>query len=531
MSTGTYHVFGGGRATFQGRNQEIDQIRRRWLQQHISVVAPKYYGKTVLLEHLQKMAAGEVGFSGVVFWNVRKDPPKDDAAFWRKLYYCLKNQASASHEYLPKSDTSADAESMLDVFRFLESDKKRLLLLWDGVDELLLKGGLSENLWNQLTALADLKSVTLILSSRRRLMDLLPTEEAKGSDFWRRFALVVPLGCFHEADWQALSSPLASAGIQLDPSAQKELVNWSGGVPLLTVALLEAIENEHSGQCLLTKTHIDTAAEKIDPRAIEMVWRDLSSELQNEFAEICRKDVAGGMPRGEVDPIRLAELESRGLVFESGNKLRPAVRLLARHAVLVTNPLPNLRGLFGTSEKFTSNTQGLLELRLAQVAAIDPDLKYHLLQILKSLDHPSTAMEMMRGVFDRTATLVLKRDFPDGKLPRDWVDEWEREEKLDREDPEKRNREIFECRVPTARANRRWLLRLLVNSNAQNRTILRASTFRLMEFVYETGTYGHHACDVGEEIPLSFAMSACFAAVELCHHLVEDLSSKAKPAK
>ena len=42
----------------------------------------------------------------------------------------------------------------------------------DGVDELLLKGGLSENIWNQLTALADLKSVTLILTSRRRLMDL-----------------------------------------------------------------------------------------------------------------------------------------------------------------------------------------------------------------------------------------------------------------------------------------------------------------------------------------------------------------------
>jgi hypothetical protein len=193
--------------------------------------------------------------------------------------------------------------------------------------------------------------------------------------------------------------------------------------------------------------------------------------------------------------------------------------------------LPNLRGLFGTSEKFASNSQGLLELRLAQVAAIDPDLKYHLLQILKSLDHPSTAMEMMRGVFDRTATFVLKRDFPNGKLPREWVDEWERENKLDREDPEKRNREILECRVPTARANRRWLLRLLVNSNGDNRTVLRTSTFRLMEFVYETGTYGHHACDVGEEIPLSFAMSACFAAVELCHHLAEDLSSKVKTAK
>src|SRR5439155_17876559 len=106
-----------------------------------------------------------------------------------------------------KDDTAADAESMLDVFEFLESDRKRVLLLWDGVDELLLKGGLSENIWNQLTALADLKSVTLILTSRRRLMDLLPTEEASGSDFWRRFALVIPLGCFQETDWPSLLAP------------------------------------------------------------------------------------------------------------------------------------------------------------------------------------------------------------------------------------------------------------------------------------------------------------------------------------
>jgi hypothetical protein len=45
-----------------------------------------------------------------------------------------------------------------------------------------------------------------------------------------------------------------------------------------------------------------------------------------------------------------------------------------------------------------------------------------------------------------------------------------------------------------------------------------------MDFVYENGTYGHHACDLGEEIPVSFAVSACFSAVELCHHLVEDLN-------
>lgn len=521
----TYHLFGTGRANLLDRQKELDSILRCWLSQHVSIVGPKYYGKSVLMEHLHKLGSEEKGFSGAGFWDVRKDPAKDDTAFWRKLYHCLKNQIDASHEYLPKDESAADAETMLDTFRFFESDQKRILLLWDGVDELLLKGGLSDNLWNQLTALADLKSVTLILSSRRRLMDLLPTEEAKGSDFWRRFALVISLGCFQESDWPILIAPLASKGAEIEPSAKKELANWTGGIPLLTVALLGALKAEVSGKCNLTKADVDAAAEKLDARSVEMVWRDLGSELQNEFADICRKYAAGGVPRSELDATRLAEMKARGLVMESGHKYRSAVRLLARHALLVTNPMPNLKALFGTSENFIANAQGMLELRLAQVVQLDPELKYHLSQILDNLDHPNTAMEMMRGVFDRTATLVLKRDFPDGRLPSAWVQEWERAGDLNREDPEQRNREILECRVPKTRACRRWLLKLLVNSDGESRTKLRTSTFRLMEFVYDTGTYGHHACDVGESIPVAFAMSACFSAVELCHHLVQDLNT------
>lgn len=521
----SYYVFGAGRADLLGRQKEIDQIRRLWVKQHISIVGPKYYGKTVLMEHLHKLAKDEQGFSGAGFWDVRKNPAKDDTAFWRKLYHCLNRHVEASREYLPKDENNADAETMLDTFRFLEADHKRILLLWDGIDELLLKGSLSDNLWNQLTALADINSVTLILSSRRRLMDLLPTEEAKGSDFWRRFALVIPLGCFQEADWPNLVAPLVSKGCELDPSGQKELVNWTGGIPLLTIASLNAIESGLNGKSVLKKADVDAAAGNIDSRCIDMTWRDLGPELQNEFAEICRKDAAGGVPRTEIEPTCLADMVARGLITETGNKFRPAVRLLARHAVLVTNPMPNLRRLFATSDMFVTNTPGMLELRLAQVGSLDANLKYHVSQILKTLDHPSTAMEMMRGVFDRTAELVLKADFPDGKILPAWVEEWERQGCLDRNDPEQRNRETLACRVPQSRANRRWLLKLLVNSAATGRTRLRSSTFRLMEFVYEAGNYGHHACDIGEQIPVSFVVSACVAAVELCHHLVEDLNN------
>lgn len=59
---------------------------------------------------------------------------------------------------------------------------------------------------------------------------------------------------------------------------------------------------------------------------------------------------------------------------------------------------------------------------------------------------------------------------------------------------------------------------------------MRAATIELMDFVYEAGNHGEHAAEVGEEVPISFAIAACAAAVELCHHLVGDLNG-AKMAK
>jgi hypothetical protein len=185
--------------------------------------------------------------------------------------------------------------------------------------------------------------------------------------------------------------------------------------------------------------------------------------------------------------------------------------------------MPDLRRLFGTDEKFLANAQGVLELRLAHCLALHPDLRHHVSQIIKNLDHPSTAMEMMRGVFHRAAAQMLKADCPTATIPSAWVENWKQNGRLDEKGNEQRDREILGCRVPATRASRKWLLNLLVDTRLDGHSKLRPSTFRLMEFVYDAGTYGAHACEIGEEVPLFFGISACFAAVELSHHVAEDL--------
>src|SRR5207249_726893 len=147
---------------------------------------------------------------------------------------------------------------------------------------------------------------------------------------------------------------------------------------------------------------------------------------------------------------------------------------MAQHAIQVADGMPDLRRNFGTDEKFLRNIQALLELRLSQVGRLDADLKYHVSQIIKSLDHPSTAMELMRGVFDRTATIILKVDFAAGAIPSAWVSAWKMDGKLNRPD---RDREILQCSVPNSRGNRMKLLGLLFDYKIAGKSNFRQSTF------------------------------------------------------
>src|SRR5207302_1873357 len=111
-------------------------------------------------------------------------------------------------------------------------------------------------------------------------------------------------------------------------------------------------------------------------------------------------------------------------------------------------------------------------------------------------------------------------------IPQQWVSEWERKGDLKRSDPKQRHRDFFEYRMPYSRGNRRWLYsKLLYEGKPEPRTRLRAATIRLIDAVFDAQNFGHHAVDIREEVPISLAITTCFAAVELCHHLAQDLSA------
>ncbi len=519
MSETAYQVFGSGRPALLGRASEVASIRRQWQNTSINVIGPKFYGKTAMLRHLSGLA-GQDGFDDVVYWNVRDQVPETRAQFFELLHGLMSKQTKNASAMLgePKEEDGYYQE-IKDAVEEMQKDEQRLLIIMQSVDELLLRGdNISPNLWDNLAHFAGQCGVRFVLSSRKKLIDLVPSESAKLSDFWRKFGHIEPLGAFDERDWDAVISPLTARGISLDTSARKELVNWTGGIPPLAIGLCAKLDDNSDG-ARLGKAEVDSAAKALDRRYLDELWKDLPADVRERLSELADKK---SLPRSQCDIALADELQSRALADEDHGHFKLTSRLLMEHAQRVGSVLPEMRRLFGTAEVYLPNVRRVIEMRIAQTASLHPDIKSHFNAILQQLDDPDAAMKMLCGIYDRCADLVIKLDFPEGKIDGSWVSDWEARGKLR---PENRDvdGEMLKGRVPSHRGARMKLLGLLRDDKILGTSKARSSTLCLLNGLLDTSNYCRHAFEVGETVPLSFACAALFSALELCGQLSEDL--------
>ena len=103
---------------------------------HVSVVGPKHYGKSVLLRHLADVyRAGSGGYLTTVHIDLRHDTPGSDGAFKRRLAAevkaALRPERTELSEYIAL-DGAAVRESLELVFEELAGEGARLLVVLDG---------------------------------------------------------------------------------------------------------------------------------------------------------------------------------------------------------------------------------------------------------------------------------------------------------------------------------------------------------------------------------------------------------------
>ena len=84
-----YQVLGASVPSMLGRAALVARIERHLLKpspDHVSVVGPAHYGKSVLLRHLaDKHREGSPNYLTTVHVDLRRDTPTSDDAFKRRL--------------------------------------------------------------------------------------------------------------------------------------------------------------------------------------------------------------------------------------------------------------------------------------------------------------------------------------------------------------------------------------------------------------------------------------------------------------
>ena len=511
-----------------GRASLIRNIENHLLKpspDHVSVVGPAHYGKSVLLRHLADAhRSGSSHYQSTAHIDLRRSTPVSDGAFKRRfakaVREALKAAGSDLSDWVDVEDENIH-ELLGLVFDELHGKRVRLLVVLDGFDYVLAATGLTRDLWDQLRMLAQKSSLRLVTGSRRPLRELCRTEESKTSDFWEIFydepVRVAVLG---DADWPAFLQPLRDVGCEFEGSALKEIANWTGGVPVLVCAVLQKLWEDHPGETI-SKLEIDRAAETVlDGRreVLAALWDDCNHELRADLGVLSDGDI----PLTGLSDRRRA-VEERGLGRVSGNRLRGSCRLMQRYAKEQAPALADLNRLFGTASGFETHVRSLLELRLGQIKSprTDEELWVSVNNAVRDISPaPEQALTWVRSIANRALVLIWNAELPpDQTLPAEWLQEWRGKEVSFSDDGGK---------LPRGDGPQCHILRLVTGSDRTRRQskYVTKTTCLLVDHLQSVGNFGQHRSDFPEtKATIGFAAAAVLAAISLVECLTGDLEA------
>lgn len=523
MSDHPYQVFGPTPAPMLGRKSVWGTILRKLNKpnpDHITVVGPAHIGKTVLLNALtarlnQDGQEGRI-FDVCIYWNVRRSRVENDADF----YAALASQAAPALAKLDsglandlRSNDGGNHAILRDVFELLSDDGRKILLVMDELDQVLMAGGVTKNLWDNLRSLAEKPGLRLITGSRKSLRELCNSQDSRTSYFWNIFhPQPIRVEAFSADDLPDVLAPFVQRRITFERGADTEIMNWTGGVPVLTAALCQRLWEEVEDGAVISPGQVNEVAEAYfadDETILPSLWKDCDTDEQGDLHEIAQgKQLAVNQ---HIPQQRYQALERKGYVEERKGFLKMRCRAMENYAKTHGTDATGLRRLFGSAEDYEKNLRGVLDLRLSQIQIMNDDLKAQITNAIQSLDiSPATAIRQIRGVVDDAFTLIWDAEMPGRRIPDKWVQVW-RYGGID--DPPN-------GRVPLDGA-RCKLLNLMTESKTAVATKVSRSTYYLIDSLHSYGNFGQHK--QGEKVSTFIAAIACLTALELCAQLSIEL--------
>ena len=490
---------------------------------------PKGCGKTTLLRdfaaHLRQNLA-DYPISVVVEWDLKRDTPLNDGDFrlqmGRKLAEALADSPHKEHQELAEALKSKE-EFLSDIQTAFSYLDRPAAFIIDNHDAVLSVGDVSVGMWGQLNELLEAydghKKLRIFASSRESLQELARDEEERTSPYISRLQ-VVPVRPFDTEDLVLCLRPLEASQIELDETARRELLHWTGGAPALVASVLEAIAQQ--GARTWDATQISDLSRSLKESVEHILikqWHSASIEIRSAFVALCQE-------KTEVDPEPtlpnvLEEMVRRGWVIESENGLMPT-HFAASYALLYGTKSGQLPALFGKPSDWETHFPEVMKLRVSQIRNADTDLKNRVLKSIDCLlieDDPRKSLEEMRNIVLRALELVWKAESVEvpepGRtriLPEDWVSRAERAK-------------IYG--FPTDAGPQVSLLRALMTGFHEDRECLvrypSKSTYELINTLNGAGNFYYH--NSGHATHYGFAATLCLSAVELCDALARELEN------
>lgn len=520
MKNSPFQVTSPPIASMRGRAREMGQLLshlQKEVPDHVSVIGPRFVGKTVLLNALGSyFSPGDKDFNGCLYWDIRHGMPTSDDGFLSELAGRLKGPIESINADAAKLLTSEGGrfEVIKIVFETLEDENKRLLVIMDGLDGVLLSTDITKNLWDNLRSLAELTSIRFVTGSRRRLRELCASPASKTSDFWNIFYdTPLTVGAFSAGDFGQFLQLFKGAGIAFERGAETELANWCGGVPIATSFLCNRLWEGASENQMVTPDFVNETCEKaLDAGQDywEGLWDDCSNEDRAFLFEVAK---AGEVLEDHSNRKRAASLAQRGILVVADRRIRFWSRTLQRFTNQAGPSSTELRRLFGTPEEFRRNAKPLAEIRLEQMPAGDKDLRDLVSAAAANLDKAHIVLNLVRGFVNRALLMIWDSEIPDRKIPTDWTLKWQ----YGIQDPPAGD-------VPTDDVPRQLkLLNFMTGNRRAAPTRIRRSTYLMLNALKGIGDFGVHLGN--ESLGVGFGIVAAFLLIEVFEYLTSDLAS------
>ena len=528
MKNNPYQVLGPSVPSLLGRRDLIDKVGAhldKERPEHVSVMGPALYGKSVLLQEVASIyAKGQPGYLGAAYLDLRRRTPLTDdelrERFADKLAAAVEESWPEGAELLRFDDVEIKERLGL-VGRELAKTDESVLIVMDGFDDVLANPGITSEIWDGLLSIASEPVLRYVTGSRLPLRELCRTEESRTSDFWEIFHDVpVIVGCLDDRDWEEFLAPFDQERVRLDESAHQQLHDWTGSVPILLTALLQSTWDWVEPGATVSGEDVDRLAERLMERRRQLLaalWEECTAEMKTDLADLTR----GELRVRAVPESRLRRLERRGFVRREGKRIVFACGLMERFVERESAGVTSLQRVFGDAELFQQNVRMLLEVRLAQVPVADETLHGYVEQAIRHLQpEPRHSTVWVRSIADRALDLIWERELRDGiTLPESWMIAWRRAGIQHLPDD-------GHGRVPSERGRQLRLLRYATGSGVGGRSLKRLTrwvtkpTALLVDHLQSVGNFGQHQDD---EVTATFAVSTCNSAIALCESLASDL--------